>query len=262
MSFYETKFEDLVLLRSDIIPFPHAFSTRLGGYSSGVFSSFNFAHREGEDERALEANRALFARSFGLDADAVCCASQVHSSTVFTLEKAPEEELSGDGFATKKRGLLLCVKTADCVPILLCDSENRVAAALHAGWRGSFSDIVGKGIESMIALGAEAGNIVAAIGPAICRDCFEVGDEVVAELEKSLGKEYVDEYCAVSGGRAHIDLKALNRGLLLRRGVDEARIDVCSDCTCEHPDRYFSHRRMGASRGVMVSGITVPRFRP
>lgn len=272
MSFQERQKGDFIYLTSDKIAFPHAFSTRLGGKSQGVFSSFNFAfgarvrdkEKNGEEVEvkdsldAVRANRAIFAHALGGEDENVCTATQIHSKNVFVLEKAPECELFGDGFVTDRRNLILCVKTADCIPVLLCDADARVSSALHAGWRGTFADIVGEGIEKMISLGAKRENICAAIGPGICRGCFEVGDEVEDELRCTLGEDFMRFVYRKEGGKAHIDLKGLNRELLIASGVKAQNIDVCPECTCCQGEKYFSHRRMGAARGVMASGIMIP----
>jgi len=163
---------------------------------------------------------------------------QVHGSTVHYLmwpKKSPI--IKGDAFISDRPGILCFVRTADCVPILVADRDARAVAAVHAGWRGSAGNIVGKTIAAMRdTFGIDPGNLVAAIGPSICGRCYEVGDEVMDALSNlGLGDSWrVDS--------SHADLREANRLLLEAAGVHASSIEVSDRCTfCD--DAFNSYRR-------------------
>ncbi|HPW45488.1 MAG TPA: peptidoglycan editing factor PgeF [bacterium] len=163
---------------------------------------------------------------------------QVHGSTVHYLMRSKESLIiKGDAFISDRPGIVCFVRTADCVPILLADRDACAVAAVHAGWRGSAGNIVGKTIAAMRdAFSVDPGNLVAAIGPSICGRCYEVGGEVIDALSSlRIG----DSWCIDS---SHADLKAANRLLLEAAGVPASSIDVSDRCTfCE--DAFNSYRR-------------------
>ncbi len=148
---------------------------------------------------------------------------------------------------------------ADCAPILLLDDENKVAAAIHCGWRSSVADILKNTLELMKEQGAQLQNITAAIGPSIGQCCYEVGEEVAAALERyiSSGLERVLQ-AGAREGRYHADLKLANAIRLTELGVLRDKIDICEECTkCEH-DKFWSHRHVGLNdRGSQCAFISI-----
>jgi YfiH family protein len=163
---------------------------------------------------------------------------QVHGSVVhYLMWPRKGKKLSGDAFITDRPGLVCFVRTADCVPVLIADAARPAVAAVHAGWRGTAEDVVGKTIESMAkAFSTRPSDCVAAIGPHICGRHYEVGDEVVAAIEAlRIGDGWMTS-------DRHVDLKVANRELLVRAGVDPSKIDVIDMCTYEE-DALASWRR-------------------
>jgi len=164
--------------------------------------------------------------------------NQMHGDTVHYLmypKKGPI--LEGDAFISDRPGMVCFVRTADCVPILITDKNSGAVAAVHAGWKGISSDVIGSTFRAMNeAFGIQPADCVAAIGPCICGSCFEVGDDVMNAF-KALGMGdgwRVDD--------AHVDLKTANKLLLIRAGVLESNIDISDACTsCD--TRFASWRR-------------------
>ncbi len=254
-------------LSSSLLRSPHGFSTRAGGVSSAAhLATLNFSTARGDTAENVRENFRRFTEAAGLPAR-VAVLAQVHGSDVLTLDRAAIERLpspasgdlpAGDGLVTRERGVTLCVRVADCLPILLEDSEAGVVCALHAGWRGSVAGIAARGVMAMTRLGASCASIRAAIGPGIHECCFEVGGEVREAIASSCGEEMARRVTAEREGKLFADLPALNRALLLRAGVLPEHIDICAACTCCDPARFFSHRGSGGARGVMAAMISLP----
>ena len=165
----------------------HGFFTRAGGVSSGLYASLNCGHGSNDDPEAVRENRARAAAAFGLSGDDLSTAYQVHGDQVVAVEKAwphaavPHADAPrADALVSNTPGVMLGILTADCAPVLLADSDNRVIGALHAGWRGALGGILEAGVAGMCRLGARAATIHAVIGPTIGPESYEVGAEFPA----------------------------------------------------------------------------------
>lgn len=236
----------------------NAFSTRLGGVSHGDgLDTLDLG--AGDDKNIVTENRKLFASVFSADINNMFSAKQIHSDIVETVtENDISRSFECDGFVTDRRGLLLTVKMADCVPVLLCDIHRGIIGAVHAGWRGTASGVVCKAVSSMIMLGAEASGITAAIGPCIHECCYEVDDPFVTAIGKSYYSKYLDPHITPSGdisGKYHADLPSMNRSLLISCGLKPEKIFVSGFCTSCSSQFLFSHRASGGKRGLMMAGI-------
>ncbi len=200
-------YDDGFVVRSTILEIPgvvHAFSTRNGGVSTLPHTkSMNFAPNYGDSDEVLVQNTRLFAEYLGgFDEKSVLCAHQIHSSHIRLVDRTncgegvilPAGE-DCDGFVTESVGVVPLVRTADCVPIILCaprDGAFPVAAVLHAGWRGTVADIVDRAVDMISSLGARYEDIRAAVGPHIGFCCFEVGEDMrdaVKAARRSFGNE-------------------------------------------------------------------------
>lgn len=258
-------FLDEIIYRSDKISFLHGFSTRLGGVSTHAHTAtMNLAFGRGDDDDTVLQNLEIFAKKVGVDAKSVISVSQIHSCDVRIVDASyrgmgyfKEAEFSCDGYVTNKKGVALCVKTADCVPILLADEENGVIGALHAGWRGSVGGIARVGVQKMIELGAKPENIKAAIGAAIGACCYEVGEEVYLAAKENLGEKFASRFIVPDGKKYRADLKGLDRALLESVGLLPENIDVCPECTACNAELFFSHRATGGVRGTMCALISL-----
>ncbi len=233
----------------------HGFFGRLGGVSRGPFASLNLSYCVGDEAAAVDRNWQIVRESIPAGA-VIARLNQVHGATVHQVGAGYDgARLEGDGLVTASPGILLTVLTADCVPILMVDAQRGIAAALHAGWRGTLANITEAGVAAMVALGATPAGIRAALGPSVGPCCFEV--------EQELADRFADRFANAgrhirSGppGKAFIDLHGMLRDLLGRCGLDPAAIASLGPCTRCASDRYFSRRAGGGSiTGLQLSYI-------
>ncbi len=168
---------------------------------------------------------------------------QVHSADILAVDEVPPGEARGDALATATPGLLLVVKTADCLPLFLADEERRIVAAVHAGWRGTARGIASAAVEAMaLKFGSRPERLKAALGPCIGGGCYEVGDAVAASFSGN-GTARIP-FPSVPGkpGKFLMDLRSANRRELEAAGVLSGRIadaDICTHCD----PRFLSYRR-------------------
>lgn len=242
-----------------------AFSTTRGQIKAGKpYSGVNLCDYVGDDAlRVLDARISL-AMQVGVDLDDLVMPRQTHSCRVAVIDEQfrsmdidkQEHALEGvDALVTTLNGVVIGVNTADCVPILLVDEQAGVIAVAHAGWRGTVGRIASHVVDEMCRMGACADRIFVTMGPSICQDCFEVGDEVVEAFDKARFdlKAIVKRNDATS--KAHIDLRAANRDVLVAAGVPAAQIVLSHHCSrCEH-EHFFSARRLGINSGRTFTGI-------
>ncbi|WP_028803189.1 peptidoglycan editing factor PgeF [Streptomyces sp. 142MFCol3.1] len=215
-----------------------AFTDRWGGVSAVPYEELNLGGAVGDDPAAVRSNRELAAESLGLDAARVVWMNQVHGPDVAVVDAPwgdrPVPEV--DAIVTTRRGLALAVLTADCTPVLLADPVAKVVAAAHAGRPGTVAGVVPAAVRAMVELGAEAGRIVARTGPAICGRCYEVPEEMRAEVAAIEPAAYAE----TSWRTPAVDVTAGVHAQLERLGVsDRERSPVC---TLESQD-HFSYRR-------------------
>jgi YfiH family protein len=242
-----------------------AFSTVRGEVDKrNAYSSVNLCDYVGDDAlRVLDA-RLMLAMQLGVDLDDLVMPRQTHSCRVAVIDEGfrsmdidrQEQALEGvDALVTKLPGVVIGVNTADCVPIALVDGQAGVIAVAHAGWRGTVGRIGKAVVDEMCRQGASAGRIQATMGPSICQECFEVGDEVVDAFQQAHFN--LDDIVVrnAATGKAHIDLRAANRAVLTAAGVPDDHIMLSQHCSrCEH-DRFFSARRLGINSGRTFTGI-------
>jgi purine-nucleoside/S-methyl-5'-thioadenosine phosphorylase / adenosine deaminase len=225
--------------------FTNAFSTRIGGVSPMPHDDLNLAGFVDDDAENIFENRRRFMTLF--DGPWVLTACwQVHGNDVRVVKDASDarsDEERCDALTTIAPGILLAVKTADCVPVLLGDRQTGAVAAVHAGWRGTLSGIVGETLERMAAeFGTKAGDVAAAIGPAATSCCYEVGHEVIDAFRDRFGA--VDHlFRETRDGHAMVDLHQANREQLIAAGVNEAEIYSSGICTMCRTDIFFSYRK-------------------
>ena len=206
----------------------------------------------------MPENKAKLAEVLALKTNQMVFPDQTHSSCVAAIQEVPDAViLETDALITNQSGLCLCVQTADCVPVLLFDPVAKVIAAIHAGWRGTVGGIVANAVGKMTTnYGALPENIVAAIGPSISPEIYEVGDEVVAAARKSIPN--VETTLHKNGkGNYHFNLWEANRQMLLKSGVVQQNIQILGACSFSEAEKYYSARREGADTGRMVSGIMI-----
>jgi len=161
----------------------HAFFTRRGGVSTGVYESLNTGPGSDDDPEAVQENRARAAAVFGVGPGRLLTAYQIHSAEVVTADAPWTERPRADGVVTATPGLVCGALAADCAPVLIADPEARVVAAVHAGWRGALGGVVQAAVAAMTSLGAQPSRMVAAVGPCIGPASYEVGEEFLAAFQ-------------------------------------------------------------------------------
>lgn len=242
----------------------HGFSTRTGGVSTGIFDSLNLGMNRGDDKELVIENWNRFLEAAGIEYKEFVCGNQVHSAKVHIASKedlrpayGPGELIEADGYVTNIPGVPIAVFTADCVPILLEDSKNKVIGCLHAGWRGAVADIEAEGIRKMQLLGAEISEIKVAIGPAIDKCCFEVGEEVKDGIKTLLGEASSKYLVSKENGKYMADLRGTVKERFLELGVKEQNIEFVGGCTMCNPGMFWSHRYTKGERGSQASIISL-----
>jgi YfiH family protein len=261
----------------------HGFSTRAGGESLlGGKPALNLGFTDWDERASVAANRARFAAAVGTKEMPLITLRQFHSDVIHVAAAPAAEAAKADALVTRTAGLLLGAQTADCVPILLADTRQRAVAAIHAGWRGTLARIAVKALGRMrMEFGTCPRDVVAALGPAIDRCCYEVGPEVaqafVAQFRAAAdwfdgpfdqlahGEEplWLPWLTMMPPGhvppppRVQLDLRAANRWQLEDAGVPESKIAVTDLCTACRTDLLFSYRREGARTGRMMAVIGV-----
>lgn len=235
---------------------PHAFSTRLGGVSTGVYQSLNLGLSTGDKKTNVMQNRERFLHAFGTDINHVSVLSQVHSARVVTAS-AGWYEHEADAHMTDNPALTLVINTADCVPILFYDPLKHVVAAAHAGWRGTVAGIATKTVQALTkTYGSDAKHLHVAIGPCIQGACYQVGHEVMQAFKDAAFPEKY--YPPDDEGRYRLDLRGANQYCLAQAGVQSHNIYNAAYCTHCDATRFYSHRRDGLKRGSHWSVIRIP----
>lgn len=236
------------------------FTTRHEGVSRPPYNSLNLGTTTLDQQFNIEGNRSLLATAFGVDQDALVTLKQVHGSDILVINEANEDyshflSLEGDAIITNQPNLMIGVCVADCVPILLCDPEKSVVAAVHAGWQGTAGNIVSKTVEGMKSeFGCSPENIMAAIGPCIRKCCYEVDAPVKQAFVK--GGIAWDSCAEPNGdGKWQLDMVTANRELLVLAGVEAAAIYVSDMCVCCHRELFFSYRRDKGDTGRQIGFI-------
>ena len=241
----------------------HAFSTRLGGVSTGMWASLNLGVSRGDDPDHVRENYRRFFSAVGVTGTSMAMCNQVHGAVVRNLTTADlkadpydKVDYEADGIMTAIPGVALTVFSADCIPVLLYDPKRRIIAALHAGWRGTASGIVTVAVGQMASVyGTDPADILAAIGPGIDKCCFETHEDVPNAMTTALAGGSLPFITLKDNGKFAVDLKGINAKRLELAGVLPEHIALCRECTCCQSDRYWSHRRQGTQRGSMASVI-------
>jgi YfiH family protein len=235
----------------------HAFFTRRGGVSRGLYESLNVGRGSKDDPEAVEENRACIAALFGTTPASMASVYQTHSATAHVASAPWSAPPEGDAVVSATPGLICAILTADCAPVLIADAEARVIAAVHAGWRGALGRVVASAVAAMEGLGARPERMVAAIGPCIGPASYEVGQDF---LERFLDDDPANQAFFRPGARDDkqlFDLPAYVLGRLAEAGV--TRAEWIGRDTCAEAGQFFSNRRAvmngEADYGRLMSAI-------
>lgn len=239
---------------------PHGVFTRRGGVSPPPWDSLNLGNTVGDERGRVQENlRRVFA-ALGRPLASRYDVWLVHSATVVcahTPRPDARPHIQADAILTDRPDVTLVMRYADCVPILLADPVQRVVGLVHAGWRGTVLGVTKKAVEQMVACyGSRPADILAAIGPSIGPDHYEVGEEVAAQVRAAFGEQAEALLPHPGGRRAHFDLWAANRWLLEQAGVRQ--IEVAEICTACHLEDWYSHRAEKGKTGRFGTLIALP----
>lgn len=236
-----------------------AFSTRFGGVSKGFLGELNLGFSRGDEMSVVGENYKIFCEHMGVETEKLVLSDQVHETGIKRVTKKDacgreiKKKLQGiDGLCTDEPGLCLATSYADCVPLFFVDSKHHAIASSHSGWRGTVGKIGVRTVEKMQReFGSCREDVVAIIGPSICRDCYEVSGEVIQAFKKEYTKQQVEEivYPGKRPNKYQLDLWAANYLALKEAGLKPEHIHVSGICTCCHPQLFYSHRASRGNRG-------------
>ena len=242
----------------------HCFTTRIGGVSKGIYESLNLSFTRGDEDAAVRENFRRLAGAMKTDVSKFVFTDQTHTTNVrrVTAEDAgkgivKERDYTDiDGLITNEPGLELSTFYADCVPLYFVDPVHRAIGMSHSGWKGTVGKMGAVTITAMKReFGTEAKDLVCAIGPSICQDCYEVSEDV-ADAFKEAFPGHADEILLdKKNGKYQLDLWRTNEIVLTEAGVLKENIAVTNICTCCNPDLLFSHRASHGKRGNLGAFI-------
>ncbi|MFT9488213.1 MAG: peptidoglycan editing factor PgeF [Tepidibacillus sp.] len=241
------------------------FSTRQGGQSKGNYRSMNLALHVGDDPTDVVANHQILARALGFSFDAWTSAEQVHGNNIKVVTLAErgkgrrirEDAIQDtDGLVTNIPDIVLTVYFADCVPIYFYDPIKQIIGLAHSGWKGTVLKIAEKMIQTFVdSFQSNVNDIQVAIGPAIGQCCYEVNDQVINPMQSSL--QFIPPEMVIDKKNGHfdLDLKKINKEILLEAGILPENIEISSWCTNCNVDLFFSHRKEQGKTGRMAAWI-------
>ena len=239
--------------------FVHAFSTRLGGVSEGIYSSMNLSFTRGDDENSVMENYRRLAEAVGLSVENIVTSDQTHTANVRVITEAdrgngitkPRPYTDVDGMITNVPGLVLATFYADCVPLYFIDPVRKAIGLSHSGWRGTAAHIGAVTVRRMQEeYGSLPEDIYGAIGPSICQECYEVSEDVILEFQKTFPEQsWKDLFYRKENGKYQLNLWEANRQIMLEAGLIEEHISLPGLCTCCNPEFLFSHRASRGKRG-------------
>ncbi len=239
--------------------FLNAFSTRAGGVSPLPSGSLNLAEFNGDTAENVLENRRCFLSAINAERANLITARQTHSTDRYRIESRTQPGNVGpdcDAMTTRLTGVMLGIQTADCLPILIGDTKTKTMAAVHAGWRGTAGRITERTVADLIqGYGVDPRNCIAALGPAACVECYEVGQDVIGLYKKEFGYWRNLIVNVQENGKAHLDITSANVQQLAFCGFSPDRIHVAPYCTMHQNDLFFSYRRENSSRPLGVGRL-------
>lgn len=243
------------------------FSTKLGGVSQGKFATMNFTFTRGDNRSHVLENYHRMGKALGVDVERMVLSYQTHTTNVrlVTEEDAgkgivKERDYEDvDGLITNIPGITLVTFYADCVPLYFLDPIHQAIGLSHSGWRGTvkrMGEVTVKKMED--AFGTKAEDVIACIGPSICKECYEVGIEVAQEFMKGFEKKHWGDILSEkTDGKYLLDLWRANEIVLLESGIKQENIQVTDICTHCNSDLLFSHRTTGNERGNLAAFLGI-----
>lgn len=236
----------------------HMFTTREGGVSKGIYESLNLSFTRGDDETAVLENYRRVAQALGTTIDHIVTSDQTHTTNVRPVGKEdlgkgitrPRDYKDVDGMITDQPGVLLATFYADCVPLYFVDPVHKVIGLSHSGWRGTVGRMGQATVDAMErSFGSQPKDLLCAIGPSICQDCYEVSQDVAEAFVSAFPTHEKEILRAGAPGKYLLDLWKANEIVLTEAGVLKEHIDLAGLCTCCKSGLLFSHRASKGKRG-------------
>lgn len=241
----------------------HGFSTRIGGVSKEHLGTMNLSFSRGDDAEAVRENYRRMANALDVSYDSFVFSQQTHTTNVRTVTVDdrgkgilhPLDYQDVDGLITNVPGLCLSTFYADCVPLYFVDPVHRAIGLSHSGWRGTVGRMGQVTLQRMTEeYGTDPSDVIAAIGPSICQDCYEVSEDVIEQFQRAFSQEHWDElYYKKENGKYQLNLWKANEIVMLEAGVKKENIAVTNICTCCNSDILFSHRASQGKRGNLAA---------
>lgn len=254
-----------ILADTDLVR--HGFSTRLGGVSKGCFSSMDLSFVRGDEEEAVRENFRRIGASMGVSCEDMVFSQQTHTTNVRVVTEQdrgmgmtrPLECSDVDGLVTNVPGLCLVTFYADCVPLYILDPVQKVIGLSHSGWRGTVGKIGKKTVEMMTKeYGSDPKDILVAVGPSICQDCYEVSEDVIQQFQQNFDPIYWDRiFYQKDNGKYQLNLWAANACVFQESGILKEHMAVTNVCTHCNSDVLYSHRTMGNDRGSLAAFLAL-----
>ena len=262
----ETPFLSFRLLE-DTKTVKHGFSTRLGGVSEGYYASLNLSFTRGDEETCVRENFRRIAGAIGVSCEDMVLSRQTHTTNVRKVTEAdrgsgilyPASYTDVDGLITDIPGICLVTSFADCVPLYFVDPVRKAIGLTHSGWRGTVGKIGKITVEKMQKeFGSDPKDIVAAVGPSICQDCYEVSEDVIERIRQNFEPSLWEKFFyRKPNGHYQLDLWKMNEEIFLEAGLLPEHIAVTNACTHCNPKVFYSHRAMGEQRGNLCAFLAL-----
>lgn len=247
--------------------FLHGFSTRLGGVSTDHLYSMNLSFSRGDKEENVRENFRRIARAIGFSEENMVFSHQTHTANIRKVTKADcgkgytkERDYENiDGLITNEPNVVLTTFFADCVPVFLIDPVRKAIGLVHSGWRGTVKRISQAAILRMQQeYGSNPDDILAAVGPSICQECYEVSADVIEEFQTQFDETYWDQlFYAKENGKYQLNLWKANEVILREAGIQKEHISVTDLCTCCNPQLFYSHRASHGKRGNLAAFLMI-----
>lgn len=252
----------------DIKWLKNGFSTRLGGVSEGVLSTMNLGFGRNDLPENVVKNHEIIANAIGFNPENIVASKQTHTTNVKIVSKKDcgkgiyrERDYDDvDGMITNEKGIVLATYFADCVPLYMVDTKNKAIGLSHSGWRGTVEKIGKVTLDLMKeTYGTNSKDVIACIGPSICRDCYEVSEDVATEFEAAFKGREKDILINKGNGKYQLDLWACNYIIFKECGVYEENIHMPDICTCHNMEMMFSHRATQGRRGNLAAFLSIDK---
>lgn len=239
----------------------HGFSTRLGGVSTGNCATMNISTTRGDAPEAIAENKRRIGEAIGVEPENMTFTHQTHTTNVQVVKESDRGSrfMETDGLVTNVPGICLVTFFADCVPLFFVDPVHKAIGLSHSGWRGTVNRMGRVTVEKMTeSYGTDPADVVAAIGPSICQDCYEVSEDVIQEFQVKFPRDCWDNlFYKKDNGKYQLNLWKANEYIFREAGIRSEHIAVTNVCTHCNPEILFSHRTTGEKRGNLSAFLAL-----